>query len=643
MTISQNPRLPYNLWRICLVAMTAAGFSLALTGYNHGLPFIDYSDEMTMWTRGRATIDPTWDMFQPEYPPGMVWLSALVQSIQIARGDPYIDPAGATAVGRLSSVAAYCAALAVIMLVTWRLVEAAWGGWQALLAGVSAGLFWMLLPLAVLHARYAMPDAWVSLGFMAAIDAGLEGWRRSSERWLWLSLLLAILATLFKWQAAVTLLVPGLMFLRFWPDRRRLLRIGVIYAVIVGGFSIWVVFVRRALEGGLYMPGTEVSAPTPFTVLDNLLFQVLNIGPGWIFGLLALAGLLLPASRRLIRDRALWTLPLMVILLNGVISINGSRLFERHYLPGAAALAVLAGIGLSGLTALLWRWGWIGRTAGLGAVVITLATLWGMAGQVYAMTAEYVRPDRRVLFAEWAGQNALDGVMMVTDRNLAAAIDPLYGYRGQKIATPEWGAFIAVEDVTDEKLAATQTRYLVKMPFITLDHLTTPLTPLITSGDDARLRGETWTVLYAGDLPPLLTPPYPTFGSSIELRGAWIRPEAVCPGEAVESQFLWGAGRPPEQYYSYFLHFWSEATGEISAPINGLALAGEDRPTLSWTVRDELLVGPPKVWTVPDDLPPGDYDLWLGVFEPVSGVRLALDDGRDVQVAGRLTVKSCPV
>ncbi len=141
---------------------------------------------------------------------------------------------------------------------------------------------------------------------------------------------------------------------------------------------------------------------------------------------------------------------------------------------------------------------------------------------------------------------------------------------------------------------------------------------------------------------PLLTPPYPTFGSSIELRGARIRPEAVCSGEAVESQFLWGAGRPPEQYYSYFLHFWSEASGEISAPINGLALAGEDRPTLSWTVPDELLVGPPEVWTVPDDLPPGEYDLWLGVFEPVSGVRLALADGRDVQVAGRLTVKSCP-
>lgn len=640
--IKRTPALPDTGWWVCLSVITLVGFLLALTGYNHGLPYIDYGDEMTMWTRGRATIDPMWDMFQPEYPPGMVWLSALVQSVQIARGEVYINPAGATAVGRITSVAAYTLALAVIMLLSWRLVEPAYGAVPGLAAGVSAGIFWLLLPLAIRHARYAMPDTWTCFWFISAIWAAVEARQRSAERWLWLSLLCAIVATLFKWHAAVALIVPGLMYLHFRSNRRRLVIGLVAYGLIVGVFSLWVVFVRRALEGGLYMPGTEVAAPTPFTLVDNLAYQLFAIGPALIFGLLPLAALLLPAARKLYTQAALWVLPLVVILLNLVISVNGSRLFPRHYLPGMTVLAVLAGVGFSLLLAWLWqtRARWVGRLLAAGLLVAVGLPVWDMARQVAAITADYLRPDQRVLFANWANQNAQDGVMLVTDGNLATALDPLYGYSGQKIATPAGGAFLAPDQVTDELLVEQRVRYLVAAPYVTFDRLQTPLTPLITSSSN-RLRGEAWTVLYVGELPPLAETPSVTFGEGLQLRGARIAPTRACPGQTVTMQLLWSASRPPDQYYSYYLHFWSEATGELNAPINGLQPAGEHRPTISWTAPEELLVGPVTQWEVPADLPAGGYELRLGLFEPMSGVRLSTDSGTDYHALAAFEVTDC--
>ncbi|HLU08101.1 MAG TPA: hypothetical protein VK003_00405 [Oceanobacillus sp.] len=49
-----NPAIWWLIW--CIIALI--GFLVALSGYNHGLPYIDFGDEMTLWTMGRAGIDP---------------------------------------------------------------------------------------------------------------------------------------------------------------------------------------------------------------------------------------------------------------------------------------------------------------------------------------------------------------------------------------------------------------------------------------------------------------------------------------------------------------------------------------------------------------------------------------------------------
>ena len=182
------------VWWLAFGLIVLAGVVLNATGYRHSLPYIDYPDEMTIWTMGRAFYDPAWTMFQPEYPPGLLIVSSTVQRLQKASGNPFLDPGGTIEIMRLTSV-----------------------------AGLVAGLCWLVLPAVNSQAKVATIDAWVCMWFMASIAAGLEGWYRRSVGWIALSLLFAIIATLFKWQAAAALGLAGLACLTFWNGQRRLI------------------------------------------------------------------------------------------------------------------------------------------------------------------------------------------------------------------------------------------------------------------------------------------------------------------------------------------------------------------------------------------------------------------------------------
>ena len=78
--------------------------------------------------------------------------------------------------------------------------------------------------------------------------------------------------------------------------------------------------------------------------------------------------------------------------------------------------------------------------------------------------------------------------------------------------------------------------------------------------------------------------------------------------------------------YSAFVHL-SDQTGHIFAQSDGVP-AGAARPTTSW-LEGEFIVDPHSL-TLPPDLPPGDYLLYTGLYDPKTGVRLATgsEDGR---------------
>ncbi|MCP4360353.1 MAG: glycosyl transferase, partial [Chloroflexi bacterium] len=83
--------------------------------------------------------------------------------------------------------------------------------------------------------------------------------------------------------------------------------------------------------------------------------------------------------------------------------------------------------------------------------------------------------------------------------------------------------------------------------------------------------------------------------------------------------------------YSVFLHLLGE-DGEIVAQQDSIPLQGI-RPTTSW--RPGEVLSDEQTLPLSPDLPPGDYTLWLGLYDPATGQRLPVfvdgvtgEDGR---------------
>jgi hypothetical protein len=609
------------------VLLLLVGLVVAGTGYQHGLPYIDFADEMTIWSMGRAYLDPTWTLFQPQYPPGILVVSAAIQQWQMAASGLRYDAGTTVGIMRLLGVLAYVITLAILTLITRQLGGSA--------AGLSAGVFWLMLPIANAQAKVATIDSWLMMWFIAAIAVSIEGWRRRSVAWLLAGLILSLLATIFKWQGAATMGVAWLACFTFWPvARRKSLFLLVAFGLIIATFSGWAVFIHRALEGGVYLPGTETSFPTPDRLLINLYHAATQVG-GWaIFGVLPLFGLatrflpVLPGFRHRDHSFALLALALAILGLVGVVSFNGAPVFERQYLAGMTAQAVLGGLGVVLCVRLAARH-WGGKALSAAMLIVGCAQGAAMISEVWATNLDYLRPDRRTIFAEWARRTAVDGPLLITEPTVAAALETIYGYLGRPIDTPYnegTSTFVRPQDITPEMLHSAGIRYVIAPPDFANPALP-PLTRLITvAGDDPRYRGDPWAAFWVGEMPLFPPAQVVTFGTSgpgevaevIHLRGLWLDRASARPGQAVKMRLAWHAPRPPTRYFSFFLHLSSPQTGELSGPINGRPPVSEDRPTITWTHADELLISPEITWDVPADAPPGRYALWLGLFEPLS-------------------------
>jgi hypothetical protein len=120
------------------------------------------------------------------------------------------------------------------------------------------------------------------------------------------------------------------------------------------------------------------------------------------------------------------------------------------------------------------------------------------------------------------------------------------------------------------------------------------------------------------------------FGDVIRLTGANI-PDEIAAGETMTVTLFWeGTGTPPTDYTA-FAHLLdasgTQVTGHDNAP------AGNRFPTSFWQAGDRV-VGEFPI-DLPMDLPPGEYNLWVGLYESASqGVnRLPISDAGGQEVA----------
>lgn len=123
------------------------------------------------------------------------------------------------------------------------------------------------------------------------------------------------------------------------------------------------------------------------------------------------------------------------------------------------------------------------------------------------------------------------------------------------------------------------------------------------------------------------------FGDAIVLQGYTLSPKVIRPGTTVNLTLFWQATNPVPDNYSIFLHLRDQA-GNIVAqtdyqPFNGAY------PTRNWQVGQRLTDR--QSFPLPPDMPPADYTLVVGLYNPDDLTRLRVIDDQSGENAVFLT------
>src|SRR5579883_243261 len=126
-------------------------------------------------------------------------------------------------------------------------------------------------------------------------------------------------------------------------------------------------------------------------------------------------------------------------------------------------------------------------------------------------------------------------------------------------------------------------------------------------------------------LPPLAQPVDRVFGGLATLTSYALQPPTPRAGQDLTVQLQWRALAPFSQNYTVFVHVLDPASRVVaqrdSQPLNG------QLPTLRWLPGQVL--NDSYTLPLPPSLPPGEYQLELGMYLQATGQRLALEDGTD--------------
>jgi hypothetical protein len=137
------------------------------------------------------------------------------------------------------------------------------------------------------------------------------------------------------------------------------------------------------------------------------------------------------------------------------------------------------------------------------------------------------------------------------------------------------------------------------------------------------------------NVPPLAFPVAAEVGELATLAGADLMPEALTAGGTLDVTLVWRAQQETNTSYHVFLHLLGPQ-GTAIAQSDGEPAAWT-RPTTGWVVGEVIL--DERLLVVPAELLPGDYALVAGLYEPESGIRLALPDGESAALIHRFTVE----
>lgn len=131
-----------------------------------------------------------------------------------------------------------------------------------------------------------------------------------------------------------------------------------------------------------------------------------------------------------------------------------------------------------------------------------------------------------------------------------------------------------------------------------------------------------------------VTPVTEDWQNGLILKGYDLSPQPVRPGETLSVQLFWTTSQTVAENYMVFVHLLDK-NGQIKAQNDALPRAGAY--PIPWWQPGQLIEDSHPL-TLPPDLPPGIYQLVIGLYQPDSGLRLPLTDDTDSYHVGQLEI-----
>jgi hypothetical protein len=137
---------------------------------------------------------------------------------------------------------------------------------------------------------------------------------------------------------------------------------------------------------------------------------------------------------------------------------------------------------------------------------------------------------------------------------------------------------------------------------------------------------------------PLQHPLNARLGEALYVAGYDLPQTRFRAGESVPLTLYWRADRPVEKNYTVFVHLlgtaFNNAQGNLLwGQIDRVPRSGA-YPTTAWRPGEIV----PDAYSIPvaAGAPPGRYKIEIGMYDPATGERLALDDGQDSLVVAEI-------
>jgi 4-amino-4-deoxy-L-arabinose transferase-like glycosyltransferase len=506
-----------------------------------------------------------------------------------------------------------------------------------------AALLWATDPFVIAYSRILHVDGLSTTFATLCLLAAAAYWNHTRHPGLLvLSAACGALAVLSKSPALAVL--PLVALAAFWTLDDRLSAIGSrLSALALWGiaFALTIVAVWPAVWADplrvyeLLRIGVEVEGSSPH-VIGNFFLGQATPTPDWRYypaalalrtTPLTLAGLLLlPLVWHRARElaaarRSLLLLAVFVVLFVLAMSLFPKKL-NRYVVPVFPALDILAAAGIVWAIAALAR----------GHRYVQRALLVGVALAAW-LNAAWWHPYGVVAFNQALGgaQAGARTFLLGDGEGLAQAADWLHqqpDITGVTVASTMINSFQpllkpGVQAVSPGAELSEQVGYVLiylrhtqrgplREPFRHFYHHETPL-------HTVTIHGVTYVWLYQVP-PPIAHRLDASFGEHIALRGYDLHTSALTSTGALSLTVQWKADAPPPHDYLLFAHLLN-AAGERVAQID-VPPGGPDQPTSAWEPGRVITWAHPL--PLPPDLPPGNYWLALGLYDPATGARLPL-------------------